>query len=209
MCYSERASLIAFLTNCCSSFVLYQYNKVLALYMAYVGLMQLYDYIFWTNLGETPVNYITTKVAMVINHLQPIVLALLITQINKTELDDLTKKVLYMYGICVFIYTVVHWHEVNYTVVTEKSHPSLEWKWNNLSGGSIVYFLYLLSIVMLLYHHFPSQLNTYLVFVAMSSFILSYYYYKSQGIGRFWCYFAAYIPLFIVAWFAQTASETV
>ena len=58
-------------------------NKILAIFFAFIGLMQLFDWIFWenqniSNQNEKLINFIFTKIAMFVNHLQPIVLAIVI-----------------------------------------------------------------------------------------------------------------------------------
>ena len=58
-------------------------NKILAFFFGFVGFMQVFDWIFWKNQDmsdpkQEKTNYLFTKIAMIFNHLQPIVLGLLI-----------------------------------------------------------------------------------------------------------------------------------
>ena len=84
MCYSKEASLNIFILNILTSYALYTYNspsnvhKVLALFFGFVGFMQLFDWILWSNQDisdphQASTNYKTTKIAMFFNHLQPTV----------------------------------------------------------------------------------------------------------------------------------------
>ena len=83
MCYTAKDSLNAYVINFISSILLYKYSnsndmKILALFLLFVGQMQLFDYLFWVNLKCNKINKLVTKLAIIFNHLQPIVLFLLI-----------------------------------------------------------------------------------------------------------------------------------
>jgi hypothetical protein len=80
MCYSKEVSQRSFILNLITSYILYTYtdnaeNKIIAIFFAFVGSMQLYDWIFWEtqdikNTSQANINFITTKLAMITNHLQ-------------------------------------------------------------------------------------------------------------------------------------------
>jgi small-conductance mechanosensitive channel len=170
----------------------------------FVSLMQLYDILFWLYLSKNKINYWTTKIAMITNHLQPIILALLILYIAKKKLNIYILGILVLYIIAFIIYSYIAWNKISYTLVDSRSEPSLFWEWNNLDGSISVLFygLYLLLVCALFYNGFEWPLNFICIGIVLVSYVLSFYYYKGQtSVGRFWCYFAGYIPLLLIIYF--------
>jgi hypothetical protein len=181
--------------------------------------MQLFDIVFWNNLNikdskQANINYITTKIAMFANHLQPIVLAYLI-YIFKGSLGQLSKYILPIYIIVIILYTFNIFDKISYTQVNNLSvrnindlfspnsqddiiRPSLKWDWNTQEYNGPVYLIFLLTLVILSYENFKHPFNIIMVFINLFTFILSAYFYKGQSIGRFWCKFAAWIPLLFI-----------
>ena len=109
MCYSANDSLIAYKINLIISLIIFNYSidnhiKVLSLFFLFVGQMQLFDYIFWKNQKYNNINKITTKIAILFNHLQPIILILL-QYIYKFKLSLISIIVIIIYSILSIIYT--------------------------------------------------------------------------------------------------------
>lgn len=204
MCYSAEASRNIFILNLISSIILFNYksrsntNKIIALCFAFVGTMQLLDWILWTHQNikdknEALVNYVTTKVAMIVNHMIPIVCAFII-YFYKGKLGLYSQFILFIYIILIIMYSINVYYVISYTLTKEYS---LYWEWNyiyNLSSIT-VYTVFLFSLVILSYENIDYPTNIILAFIAIVSFILAGYYWKSIAIGRFWCKFSAFIPL--------------
>ena len=205
MCYSKSASLISFITSLVGCVVLFAFDKVLALFLGFVGLMQLWDYIFWAYPGQNVVNAFFTKVAMVSNHLQPLVLIALLS--TRQQVGMLSAVLGTIYGVLGGLYTIVHWNDTSYTVVTSQSYPSLYWEWNTLTGALLVYALYMASLLVTFYQHYTSPLNWILMATTLGSFVFAWYYYKGKSVGRFWCYFAAFMPLLLAGYYSWTEKD--
>lgn len=224
MCYSEEQSRKSFLINIVACYVLYNYNtdathKILALFFGFVGIMQLFDIIFWNNLNikdpeQANINYTTTKIALFANHLQPIVLAYLI-YIFTGSLGQLSKILLTIYTVIIIFYTINAYNKIKYTQVSNVSirdtndlffpnteddiiKPSLKWEWTMQEYNTPVYLTFLLTLVVLSYENFNYPFNIVLAFINVFTFVLSLYYYKGQSVGRFWCKFAAWLPLLFI-----------
>jgi hypothetical protein len=224
MCYSEEQSRKSFLINMIACYVLYNYNndaihKILALFFGFVGFMQLFDIIFWNNLNikdskQANINYTTTKIAMFANHLQPIVLAYLI-YIFKCSLGKISKIIVSIYTVIIMFYTFNIFNKIKYTQVSnvsirdindlffpnpgdDISKPSLKWEWNLQKYNLPIYFTFLLTLVILSYENFNYPFNIFLSFINVFTFVLSAYYYKGESVGRFWCKFAAWLPLLFI-----------
>jgi len=218
MCYSKEVSQRSFIINMISSYILYTYsnnieNKLFAFIFAFIGLMQLYDWIFWenqdiTNKSQADINFVTTKLAMIANNLQPIVLALLIYYF-KGKIGKISTYMLVIYVIFMMIYSIKTFNKITYTLtekvdvrrlVKDEEKASLFWEWNsNEEGGNVfVYSIFILTITMLAYENLSYPINIILSFISVFTFVLSWYIFKGHSVGRFWCNFVAFIPLFIL-----------
>lgn len=201
MCYSKEASVRAAIVGFVSSAILYsnakdEWYKNLAVFFAFVTLMQVYDAIFWDSLsdnkGGNNVNFILTKIAMISNHLQPLVLAYLLSP----QQSDTTKYILYAYAIVAIIYSINAYNKIKYTVVTKESYPSLYWEWNSLSNSFEMYSLFLIALTVLAME-MPYPLNYILSIINIATFAFSKWQYKNTDIGRMWCHTASYVPMII------------
>jgi hypothetical protein len=89
---------------------------------------------------------------MITNHLQPIVLGLLIYYFNR-NMEETSKLALIIYIICITLYTINAWNKEEYTTVSNRSNPSLNWEWNHQYGAPIVYFIFLVTLIILFYQN--------------------------------------------------------
>lgn len=211
MCYSKEQSKNSFIINVITSCILYTYSKsndykILALFFGFVGLMQVFDLIFWSNQSientkEAQINYITTKIAILANHLQPIVLGYLIYIYNNNTIKTLSRYILLIYAFVISIYTLNIFNKVNYTLQTNietkenDKRNTLNWEWNYQEGGKIIYFIFLITLATLAYENFKFPINILFTFMNFFSFALTYFYFKGTSVGRFWCKFVSWIPL--------------
>ena len=118
MCYDRQTSLIALFINIISSIYLFYYAKnnnqlkAISLFFLYVGFMQFWDTIFWSYDATTKINIYSTKLAMIWNHLEPIILALLIFYIIG-PLTLLSKITIIVYTVVILIYSFNIWNKLN------------------------------------------------------------------------------------------------
>lgn len=203
MCYTKEVSRNAFIINIISCYILYNYHsnqnshKIFSLFFVFVGLMQLYDWIFWENQTKNNINYITTKVAMISNHLQPIILACLLYYFNG-NLTINSKIILTIYIVTILYYSINIYNKIDYTLVSYRSKPSLDWQWNSQSNSVIIYTIFLLTFIILSFENIVYPMNLFLTFLCIMSFTLASYYYKGINVGRLWCNYSSYIPLLIL-----------
>lgn len=211
MCYSKEVSQRSFIINVITCYILYNYksnnytHKILALFFAFVGLMQLFDWIFWehqniSNENEKNINFVFTKIAMIANHLQPIILAIIL-YMYYGKLDNLSICIVFLYILVVVPYTISSYLNIDYTLVktvktkNNKTKTSLYWQWNSAHNSYLVYATFLITLSVLSFENFNYPMNIILVFINLSSFFLANFYYKSEYVGRFWCETASIIPL--------------
>jgi hypothetical protein len=151
--------------------------------------------IFWKNQSCNKTNNLTTKLAILFNHLQPIILILL-QYIYGFELSITSILTIIVYSIMGIFYTFNAFNKVNCTL---PFNGVMDWKWNKQDYGQIYYFIFLLSLTVSSFNFkntrvqiMSALINLVSFFVATKTPILNY------SVGRIWCYYASIFPLFLL-----------
>ena len=196
MCYTASASLFSLTAAVLSCTLLFPYDRTLATFFLFVALMQVYDYIFWQNSARTAVNYWTTKLAMLTNLSQPLMLAFLAQMfIPGIVFGAAVTGILVAYACVMLVFMAVNWSVVDYTRVAAVSAPSLLWKWNYAPGYIFVYSLYFVAFLATILAAYPYALGIFFASVVMASFILTNTFFKRRRVGRLWCHIAGFLPI--------------
>ena len=206
MCYDLQTSLIALIINIVASIVLFTVAskqktnnqlKAVALFFLFTGFMQFWDAVFWTYDATTKVNVYATKMAMIWNHLEPVVLALLI-YLFMGKLTMPSMIVLAVYVVAIVAYSARGWNQLGGTEPSKETHGTLYWRWNYMEGKFIVYGLFVVCLLVLVQQHFTGWVRWLNIAFLMGTFFFSLYKYNLKAGGRFWCYFAAFCPIFFL-----------
>jgi len=210
MCFNAPVSLLTYIFGMYFSYILYVKGfKAEAVFYGWVIQMQLIEYFLWKNQpaclsvfsGQNSDNIIyknnifISKIGIFINHLQPIVLWLVILYFYG-RLPDVINYIMILFGIFTFYYTknVIESNEV--TIVTPESKPYLHWKWNYGNNHTYYYIYFLMTMILLsLYGLKKGYINASLIII---SYTISYLIYeKKHAIGAMWCFSAAFAPLLL------------
>ena len=192
MCFSKEVSLITFILGLFTSYLCYTVNtpeyKIIGLFFAFVILMQGIEYFLWNYQECDDLNKNVSSIGMILNHLQPIVLFILICMYKKVH--KLEVVILIIYLLFIIPYSIQFLNNKKCTIKSEKNH--LLWKWNTMEYAKIVYIIFL-SVLVILGLNVNKLFSSIIFFV----FFASYFIYKSDGvIGAMWCFFAVFAPLF-------------
>jgi hypothetical protein len=195
MCFSKEVSLGTFIIGLIGSALVYRLNTkidtIIAIFFFYIILMQLVEYVLWNNLTCNLTNKITTFIAMILNATLPIILALLL--LYNYNLSN--KSQLIAFTVAFALMMLIYKFQTNTLCTLKNKFNHLEWKWNNLFMYWLVYIIYIiyLSYVVL---SIPFNWNKTLLFLLLSSYLLSIYiYWGTHNIGAMWCFFGAFIPI--------------
>lgn len=207
MCYSPNVSLFAFVVAIASSSVLLLWDPVspairaIAVALAFVSIMQVFDYLFWTHAAwarRPALNAALTKLAMLANHAQPLVLfAVLHHWLGRSEANtdsNIARILLATYTVAAVVYTAVAWPRLTGTFVRPETNGSLYWEWNYMPGSRLLYVLYTAAIVSTLMAYLPRPLGYATSGFAVASVIFATLWYKGRVSGRMWCWIAALFP---------------
>lgn len=215
MCYTAKDSLNAYVFNIISSIVLFFSSKssdmkIIALFFGFVGQMQLFDYLFWTNSECNKTNKITTKLAIIFNHLQPIILFLL-NRYYQHRQSVVSSIIVVLYTIFAVVYTIKLWPDDNCQHLPNNSvccslpfapgqkDTVIDWRWNTQINKYIIYSLFMLSLTTSSFDLQAQENKILLSLLSVGSFFISTKIPKlNESVGRIWCHIAALIPGFIV-----------
>jgi hypothetical protein len=197
MCYTAKDSALAYGINLIGCAALFYFAKdaqykVLALFLLFVGQMQIFDYYFWSHQKCDEENNIVTKLAITFNHHQPSVLFFLQHLYGfKQSLESLI--VLALYSLYSMVYNYKAFKEVNCTL---PKNGILNWKWTDLDGNFILYPLFILYLVVASFNFTSLPVKIAAAAVSLITYIsASQKQFLNIHFGRAWCYYAALMPL--------------
>jgi hypothetical protein len=203
MCYSAPVSLAAFIIGAIFSYLLYLENdisyKVIGIFFGYIILIQLIEFLLWTHQKCDIYNKTISVIGMLINYLQPVVLAIILlkflqhSKTNKKIIMTLTG----IYFIAMLLYTSQYYFKINKCSLKE-GNPYLLWNWGQLKYSSIMAVLYLITLFTLIYIGIPNKIASIsLIFIAAITLFISFIFYPRPFVGAIWCFFGAFIPMLI------------
>lgn len=196
MCYTATDSLVAYGVNLVGSALLFWFAqdnqfRAIALFLLFVGQMQLFDYFFWTHQKCDRLNNIATKLAIGFNHYQPSFLFMVQGLYGFTQsLESIV--VFTSYSIMSLIYNFRALREVDCTLPKD---GKLEWKWTDMDGNVLFYSLFVAYLVVASFNFksMPVKITAAAVSV-LSYLVASKNDWLKIHMGRAWCYYAAFMP---------------
>jgi hypothetical protein len=204
MCFNAEISLITYIIGCLSCYNLYLLDyKIEALYFLWIVNMQLIEYLFWINLKCNNTNKFLTKIAIVLNHTQPLILYLLINY-NNNKIPDYVHKIAILYTVICILFSYYDIITDNCSIVNKDISPHINWKWNSNKYHKLFYILFITVTIILFkfipdfkHNHYYSR-SEILIIIYLTSYSISYMIYDEQkNVGSMWCFFAALAPLIL------------
>ncbi len=218
MCYTPEASAYSFIVGITVSSYLYTQPlpdlKIIGGIFFLVSFMQLFDYVFWkTQDGTTKskdTNRLFTKLAVIVNNIQPLVFAYLIYK-YKGSVKGV--NLVYLYGLVMVLYMMQNWKLVSTedpgSCLAKQNRAtfgcgsttevgpdgSLYWSWNHWEYSGYFYIFFLGMLLYLGYYNLSAPYNTVLPSTILLVYLITYFKYGVEIYGRMWCYFAPFIPL--------------
>lgn len=200
MCFSADVSLGTFISGVIFSILCYRLgtpeSKIIGLFFGFVIFMQLIEFLLWKHQKCDDYNKKLTLAGMILNHLQPIVLFLVIILFNKNIHNKNFNIMLILtliYTLSIFAYSLQFKNECTYKSNPNNSH--LIWKWNSMKYSTIMYILFLISMLVITYLGMPSHKVIFTLVVFITFLISKIIYSKDHVTGALWCFFAAFAPM--------------
>lgn len=210
MCFSANVSISTYIIGMIGSIILlFQGYIPEGIIYIWVIQMQLIEFVLWKTIPNNnkyscilpSLNIITTKLGIIINHLEPIVLWLAIILFSKKVLPNIIHIVLILFIIVSILYTLQVLKVNECTIVTDKSYPHLQWNWNH--GTSAAYYYIFFLLVLLILCIFGLERGFVNAFIVLFSFLISWAIYgEKHSVGAMWCFAASFGPWILI--FAYT-----
>ena len=197
MCFSKNVSMFTLLTGILGGALCYSTGlpdyKIIGLFFAFVSLMQGIEYLLWKHQECDDYNKFLSYMGMLLNHLQPIILFILIYIYSKEKFEKNKKLLLTLITIYIIVITFYSLKFKNEcTMKDNKEH--LNWEWNNKENKEIVYFIFLICIVSFGFF-LPNNGKSFSLAI-MLSYLISYFIYHDKNIvGSMWCFISVFAPL--------------
>ena len=203
MCYNDQVSLLTYIFGMYFSYQLYLKGFIIeSIFYAWVIQMQLIEYFLWLNQSPCNIkdeknkkeNNFITKIGIFVNHLEPIVLWIVILYLSKRILPQWVNYVMILFCLWTLYYNRNALYNVEYTEVTDESKPHLHWKWNYYDNAFIYYCIFAFVLVLLSYYGIEKgYINACLILIGL---IISYIIYQDKKVvGSMWCFAAAFAPV--------------
>lgn len=195
MCFNESVSLQTYLIGMFGSLVLYQTQPALGAFYVTVVQMQLIEFLLWRCQACTNLNAFATGAGIVINHLEPLVLYLMVAR----SLPMPVHMLALVYTLVTIKYTSKALRKKLCTTVTETSSPHLHWQWNYEDGNGVYYMVFLAFLMATSVYGLPGDLGPIHAIILCVTFVFSRAIYgNKKSTGALWCFFAAFIPYLLL-----------
>jgi hypothetical protein len=193
MCYSENISITTYIVGLIGCGILIKYNYyVEAVIYFWVIQMQLVEYFIWRNQNCNIVNKNVTKIGLLVNNLEPVVLWLGIYLFSKKILPDWVNYVMIVFVVISLIYSYQVYGDYC-TNVTEESKPYLYWKWNTGKYFEYYYAFFLIVINILCIYGVENGYKAAIIINTLF-FTSRMIYSKYNSVGNLWCFATAFAP---------------
>ena len=204
MCFSSELSILSFIVGLTGSILCISLgkitDKIIGYFLAFVSLMQEIEFLLWNHQICDSYNKVISFIGMLLNHLQPIVLGLLIFIFN-TKIE--TKKLYLIFGLLCFYIIIIIPYSIQF--ITNKNlyctlkginKPHLLWKWNNLNYALFAYCTFSIILYLTLLLGIPNILyGLCIAFIGFTIHLISLIIYPTKYSGAIWCFFTAFLPL--------------
>ena len=202
MCFSAKISLFAFITGIIGSILVYTLggpsNKIISLFLAFVSFMQLIEYFLWKHQLCDNYNKLLSKIGMWLNHLQPVVLGLLVIIFNNNKPTIYYISLIIIIYLCGIIPYSLQYKDIGNLQCTIRNLKSqhLSWKWNDLKYSKIIYTLFFcIALILIFYFGLPNKtLKIYTIIITIITYISSSIIYRNN-VGSLWCFYTVFIPI--------------
>ena len=202
MCYSERISLLTFLTGSVFSMAIaLRKNRnytILGGFLLFVSLMQGIEYLLWRHPVCDQYNKNISILGMILNHAQPVVLSGLLIGLGGRNVPILLGiTAIYLLTIIPYSFQFLTEESLQCTT-TQSNDPHLVWNWNTLKGSKFVYGIFLASFALLFSFGMPDA-NRGLLYAVVSvlTYMTSSLFYDRKVMGALWCFYTSFIPALV------------
>lgn len=118
---------------------------VLGSFLFYVSFMQFIEYLLWKHQKCDNYNKIVSIIGMILNHMQPIILGIIIILIAKPKIENIyiIISVMCIYFLCAILYSIEFLRNNGQCTIKNRKTKHLDWKWNGVIFIIVCFIVYL------------------------------------------------------------------
>jgi hypothetical protein len=201
MCYDAKTSITTFgFVSILCVYLWYRnspYDRAISLILFYVTLVQLIEFILWTNLGENPVNKTVSSIIPIMIFSQPLVIAFIMWFFKAGWYTEAYKYIVYLCLILLPLWYIIDTSTAKtpYTTVGPTGHlvwPSSTGDKDSIHVGLSTLYLFM-ALFLLGSFKKPSIAIALTTGYAISWFYYKYYY--DRDFSTLWCHSSNTIAL--------------
>jgi len=205
MCFSANSSLLTFILGTVFSIILIFFgnskykleNTVFGIFFIFISAIQFMDFLFWIDLkNKIGLNKIMSIVGPLLNVGQPTILYIIKCLFLKPNISSNCFNLLILFLNIIYFFILIK----NYTnyitqdkLITNTKYGHLNWPWLNYFNRN--YYLFLFGINLLYLTNFNYSLLVFLIVYFLLFLSIKYFHKSTEEI---WCFFGAFIPIFVL-----------
>jgi len=201
MCFNPEVSLATFSIGIIFSILSWSLgkasDKIVGGFLGFVSLMQGIEFLLWNHQKCDSTNKELSVAGMWLNHLQPIVLGVLVLWLsNRAENKGWIWLIIGLYLLMIIPYSLQFQDKMDLQCTTKhEGDPHLIWNWNYMPNTDFVYSMFLLAVMSISLLGMPGN-GRGVVFACVSFFTYttSKLLYPREN-GSIWCFYIAFIPM--------------
>jgi hypothetical protein len=168
-------------------------NTIYGIFFLFIASIQFMDFLFWIDLSNAlGINYITSLIGPLLNVGQPLILYLVKLLISKDSSPYGNTVAVFNGFYLLYIIKMYSTFISSGDILTTVKHGHLSWSWIKYSNP--LFYLLLTAINILYLSNFTY--SGLLLTIIYACLYLSYKYFR-YNVGELWCFFGAFIPLFM------------
>lgn len=196
MCYDAKTSITTFgFVSVLCAYLWYRngpQDRAISLILFYITLIQLSEFILWTNLGETPINKTVSSIIPFLLWGQPLLIALIMWYFKAGWYTEVYKYIVYFFIALLPIWYIAHTATAKTPYTTVGSRGHLVWSSSTCDQTPLFTLLYILyfSTILFLFSTFKKPS----ISIALTAgYVISFFYYKyyhNRDVGSMYCHSA-------------------
>lgn len=204
MCFSEEVSWTALAVSWTGCLALawtgQRHWQALALLLASVGGMQMWEALLWRTPGCTEANASLSRLGAVNNYLEPLVFWVAASWLVQPRSPGRARVALAINAAYAMVFgalTMEYLHRpLDRTCTLSGPSGSLVWQWNQFGTRTILYLLFLAATVSTAAAYMPAGVDMGVIVAILGSFSASAFVYRNDQalIGSMWCFLSAFLP---------------
>ena len=206
MCFSPNSSLLTFILGTVFSIILIHFgnpkykseNMVFGIFFIFISAIQFMDFLFWIDLkNKIGFNKIMSIIGPLLNVGQPTILYIIKNIFLKPNLlsSNYFNLLILFFNVVYFLILIKNYitYIIQDKLLTTTKYGSLKWHWLNYYNP--YYYLFLFGINIFYLSNFNYSL---IVFLSVYFLLFLSIKYFNKSIEEIWCFFGAFIPIFIL-----------